>query len=211
MTPDDQSTFYKFMRDIFAEEWPFAPPLTPDQLSRWFKALELVDFTRIKKAFAEYLCDARQGKSPPKEGQIREIIKTIPFDTRAVRCTWENCSGVGNEIFGDYFYCRDHYDEMILKTEPDSPSAINIKLAREYAAENKRLGISSYEAFKRACPKLFNAIQKMNNDNKVKVAERNIIRAVGDFYETDLKNEDREKIMEKIKDTVRYYKLKEEK
>jgi len=210
MIPSDQPVFYKFMKDIFLEEWPAVPALKPDQLSRWFRALEVIDIARIKKAFEEYLCDSRQSKFPPKEGQILEIVKTIPFDTRSVRCTWQGCREIGSEMIRNYFYCLPHYDEMIVKNEPDSIQAQVIVNINRLKAEAKAAGITSLEYFKKSEPALFNAIKRRRGEDKVRAAEEKILRAIADFYETKIEKEDRDRIVGKMKVESRYYKLREE-
>lgn len=203
MIPSEQSVFYKFMRDIFSDEWPSVPPFSPDHLARWFRALEFIDMARIKKAFAEYLCDSRQSKFPPKEGQILEIIKTLPFDIRLVRCSWETCSDVGIDRLGDYFYCRNHCDEMILKNDPDSSQADVIRESRRLALEAKEFGISTRAYFEKCEPAFFNSINKMRGDGEIETARKKIVRALQDFYDTPLSVTDRQKILAELREVAK--------
>lgn len=198
MIPSDQSKFYKFMRDIFLEEWPFVQPLTSDQLSRWFRALELIDLDRIKIAFGKYLCDSHQSKSPPKSAAILEIIKDIPFDTSKLKCYVDNCFDKDVEMCcynNKIMVCRFHADEMILKLDAQSPRAQVIRILREYEKERNDLGMSGRDYIKMKNPRLFDTFEKMRVADRKEGARKNIVNALHNFYDTPLSPEERKKIL----------------
>jgi hypothetical protein len=84
------------------------------------------------------------------------------FFSEKARCYVMGCAAKADERRGDNFWmCRKHSDDWILKTQPDSIESIVILGSRKIEAEAKAAGMTNREYFEKSNPMSFDAVQKM--------------------------------------------------
>lgn len=215
MLPADKDRFDKLMIGCFQN---FRVAVSAELLDEWFEELKEFNLFCVENAFRQY---KREKEWPPPviASIINLAIKASGEyyshlrDNKKNKCHVANCFSKDIEECSynrNVMVCRFHMDEMTLELEPDSPGADNIRLARQAEKERNELGLTGSQYVKLKNPELFRCVEKMSGADRVETARKKIIVALGDFYDTKLSPEEREKIVGEMRTVAIAAKTREE-
>lgn len=200
MIPSDRQDFFDYLNKTFLEEWPKFI-LSGEQLEKWFQALSDASMQRIEKAFDLYLQDGSIAMYAPKVGKIKDILKSVPFETKFERCAWKDCPQTGDELFSiKYWFCGKHANQMHIKYFPHSTRAISALNHKKYEEEMKASGLSGYEYYKKSDPKIF---EHITQKRQVDRAKENVTRSMREFLSVKIPQDERQKIIREMRKEIR--------
>lgn len=209
----DKEKFILLVSNCFQN---YSREVSDELIDDWFEELRGFSFYHLRKAFSKY-CRKEDRYSP----NLAKIIKLCKLeasqrlakerDEKLKQCYVDHCKS--KELQPCSFnpavsICRNHEDDLILKTNPHSFQAEIVRRSQQFEEEAKLLGRTNQEHFSKTNAKVFEMLTKRRKQIENEEVGKKAVKALRDFYFADLPPDIRQSGVEAMRRVIEEAKIK---